>query len=82
MALMWGYASLTAKLVSSEVGVPVRWFLMLLTALTPPLFLLLTLTVPKPSPGAIPAALAVLFVVGWPLRRLMIRWLGGAPHIG
>ena len=82
MAVMWAYASLVARLVSSEVGAGVRWYLLLLMIFTPPFFLALTLTAPVLSAGVAPTILAGLFLVGWPMRRLVIRWLGGKPYVG
>lgn len=84
MAAMWGYAGLAAKLVSSEVSLRLRWFLMLLMIFTPPLFLVLTFALPgqPPPPFAIPAFLLALFLVGWRMRRWTLRRLGAAPHAG
>ena len=73
---MWGYAALIAGLVSGEVPTSQRWFFFLLILLTPPLFLLLTRAVPSATPGLIPVALTVLFVIGWRMRQWSIRRLG------
>ena len=82
MAAMWGYAALIAKAVSSEVGVGPRWFILLLIIFTPPVFLLLTMLLPNPGPGVNPVILALLFLVGWRMRRWTISRLGGKAHVG
>ncbi|HEX2816613.1 MAG TPA: TMEM175 family protein [Phenylobacterium sp.] len=82
MAAMWGYASLVARVVVSEVSVRARWFLMALMALTPPVVLSLNFALPgTPPAGVVPAVLLVLFVVGWRLRRWILRRPGG-PFVG
>jgi uncharacterized membrane protein len=82
MAALWGYAALIARLVSGEVGWRVRWFLLLLMVFTPPFFLALTIAIPSPPPGAIPLALTLLFLIGWPMRLWAVRRLGGTPYVG
>ena len=82
VALLWGYAALVAKLVSAEVGHGLRWFLLLLIVFTPPLFLLLTLGVPRAAAGVIPVSLSLLFLIGWRMRLWMVRRLGGKAHAG
>ncbi len=82
MAAMWGYAALIAKAVSSEVGVGPRWFILLLIIFTPPFFLLLTMLLPNLGPGVNPVILALLFLVGWRMRRWTISRLGGKAHVG
>ena len=82
MGMLWGYAALVAKHVPTEVGLGPRWFILLLIILTPPFFLLLTLGLPNARPGVIPLGLALLFLIGWRLRRLTIRLLGGKAHVG
>jgi uncharacterized membrane protein len=82
MAVLWGYAALVAKVVSSEVGVGLRWFFLLLIVFTPPFFLLLTLGVPRASAGVIPVSLSLLFLIGWRMRVWTIRRLGGKDHAG
>jgi uncharacterized membrane protein len=82
IAALWAYAALIADLVSREVSRRVRWFLLALMLFTPPFFLLLTLAVPAPPPGAIPLLLTALFLVGWPLRLWAVRRLGGKPYVG
>ncbi|HEY5071059.1 MAG TPA: TMEM175 family protein [Caulobacteraceae bacterium] len=82
LGVMWGYAALIAKLVSPEVGGALRWFLLLLIVLTPPLFLVLTMAIPAPPHGAIPLALVALFLIGWRMRLWTIRRLGGKPWTG
>jgi len=82
MAALWGYAALIAKLVSSEVGVGPRWFILLLIVFTPPFFLLLTMGAPNAGPGVMPVGLSLLFLIGWRLRRWTIARLGGKAHVG
>ena len=81
MALIWGYSALVANLVSSEVGRPVRWFLLLLMLFTPTFFLLLTFAIPNAKPGEIPLFLLALFLIGWRLRVWSVRRLGGKPYL-
>jgi uncharacterized membrane protein len=75
IAALWGYASLVANLVSSEVAWPLRWFYLALMVVTPPLFLLLVGALQRPPPGAVPGALVVLFLVGWRMRLWTQAWL-------
>jgi uncharacterized membrane protein len=78
LAALWGYAALIANLVSPEVGWLSRWFTFLLILLTPPLFLLLVSGLRNPPHGLVPATLASLFLVGWPMRLWVLRRLDGA----
>ena len=82
IATLWGYAALIARVVSEEVSWRVRWFLLTLMVFTPPFFLLLTLAIPSPPPGAIPLVLMGLFLAGWPMRLWAVRRLGGKPYVG
>jgi uncharacterized membrane protein len=82
MAALWGYAALIADLVSHEVNRRVRWFLLALMVVTPPLFLVLTFALPTSQPGMAQLFLASLFLIGWPLRRWAVRRLGGSPYVG
>ncbi|HUZ14229.1 MAG TPA: TMEM175 family protein [Caulobacteraceae bacterium] len=77
LAAMWGYAALIADLVSSEVKRRVRWFLLGLIGLTPPLFLALVGPLRRPPHGLIPALLALMFLVGWRLRLSVLKRLQG-----
>ncbi len=77
LASMWAYAALIAKLVSPEVTRRLRWFYLLLMLWTPGFFLVLTLTIINPRRGTVPFVLAVLFLLGWRLRLLTVRRLGG-----
>jgi hypothetical protein len=82
-AVMWGYASLAAKVVHSEVGGRARWFLLALIVATPPLVLTLNFVIPgTPPPGVVPAVLVVLFVIGWRLRLWTLKRLGAPQHVG
>ncbi len=76
MGVMWGYAALISRGVSGEVPRRVRWFLLVLMIVTPPFFLLLTLFIPDPRHGVVPLTLAVLFLIGWPMRVWTARRLG------
>jgi len=75
VGLLWGYAALIAKLVSPEVSVRQRWFMLALIVLTPPFFLGLTFAIPRPAPGEIPLFLAALFLIGWRMRLWVLRRL-------
>jgi uncharacterized membrane protein len=75
VGLLWGYAALVAKLVSPEVGVGQRWFMLALMVLTPPFFLALTFAIPRAVPGEIPLFLAALFLIGWRMRLWVLRRL-------
>jgi uncharacterized membrane protein len=72
-ALIWGYAALVADLVSPEVTRPVRWFLLVLILVTPPLFLLLVGGFQNPPSGVIPLTLVLLFVIGWRMRMWVLH---------
>jgi uncharacterized membrane protein len=83
MAAMWGYAFFAAKVVASEVGARARWFLFAVMVGSAPLILALAFALPgRPYPGEVPAALLVMFVIGWRLRRWTLRRLGANPHAG
>ncbi len=77
LSAMWAYAALIANLVSAEVGVAQRWLFFLLVLLTPPFFLGLTIMLPTPGPGVIPASLGALFLIGWRMRLWVSRRMGG-----
>ena len=77
VAATWGYAALIANLVAPEVSRAVRWFLLALIVVTPPLFLLLVAGVPGPAAGVIPLLLTLLFLVGWRMRMWVLRRLPG-----
>jgi uncharacterized membrane protein len=76
VALIWGYAALVADLVDRTVSTPARWFLLVLMLTTPPLFLALVSVLHNPPGGVVPAALVLLFLVGWRMRMWI---LGRAP---
>jgi uncharacterized membrane protein len=76
VGLLWGYAALVAKLVSPEVGVGQRWFMLALMVLTPPFFLALTFAIPRAVAGEIPLFLAALFLIGWRIRLWVLRRIG------
>lgn len=75
MAILWGYAALVADLAEPAVPRRVRWFLTLLMAITPPLFLGLIQLIPHPAPGLVPATLTALFLIGWRFRLVVLRRL-------
>lgn len=77
VAATWGYAALIANLVAPEVSPAVRWFLLALIVVTPPLFLLLLAGLRNPPSGAIPLLLALLFLIGWRMRMWVLRRLPG-----
>ena len=77
VAATWGYAALIADLVAPEVTRSVRWFLLALIVVTPPLFLLLVAGVRNPAGGVIPLLLTLLFLVGWRMRMWVLRRLPG-----
>lgn len=77
LSALWAYAALIANLVSAEVGRVQRWMFFVLVLLTPPFFLLLTITLPTPGPGVVPASLGALFLIGWRLRLWVSRRMGG-----
>jgi uncharacterized membrane protein len=77
LAALWGYAALVADLVAPEIGRPARVFIFVLILITPPLFLLLMSWLRNPPPGVVPLALAALFLVGWPMRLWVLRWMDG-----
>ncbi|MEO8926255.1 MAG: TMEM175 family protein [Caulobacteraceae bacterium] len=80
LAVFWGYAALVADLVSPEIPRRVRWFLLGLMVFTPPFFLLLVMAVPRAGPGVAPLSLAILFLIGWPVRLWVLRRLApGGP---
>lgn len=75
LAALWGYAALAVDLVSPEVSRPQRWFYFALILITPPLFLGLTSLLSNPAPGAVPAVLTALFLIGWRMRLWVLRRL-------
>jgi len=77
IAATWGYAALIAGLVTPEVTPAVRWFLLALMVVTPPLFLLLIAGVKDPPPGAVPGMLIALFLIGWRMRMWALHRLPG-----
>lgn len=80
LACLWGYAGLIGGLVQPDVIRPVRWFLLVLIVLTPPLFLFLVSGFRNPPYFVVPLALAMLFVVGWPLRLFVLHRLQAKRH--
>jgi uncharacterized membrane protein len=72
VALIWGYAALVADLVDRTVSTLARWFLLVLMLTTPPLFLLLVSVLHNPPGGVVPAALVLLFLIGWRMRMWML----------
>ncbi len=52
-----------------------RWFFFVLILVTPPLFLSLTSLLGNPAPGAVPAVLTTLFLIGWRMRLWVLRRL-------
>lgn len=83
LACFWGYAGLVAHLVHQDVIPRVRWFLLVLILLTPPLFLSLASGFVNPPYLLVPFLMALLFVVGWPLRLFVLHHLqpGRPPSI-
>ncbi len=81
MSVLWAYAALIAKAVPSEVDAKLRWFVLLLMIVTPPLFLALLLALPLHTPGMNPVSLGALFLIGWRLRIWAARRLGAKPHL-
>ena len=80
VAAVWGYAALVAKLVPPEVSPRVRWFLLALMVVTPPLFLVLVGSLRNPPNGLVPLALVALFLIGWRMRLwVLARLRDGAP---
>jgi uncharacterized membrane protein len=75
LAAMWGYAALAAGLVSAEVSRAERWFIFGLILVTPPFFLTVTALVQRPAPGEVPLVLGGLFLIGWPMRLIVLRRL-------
>jgi uncharacterized membrane protein len=76
VAVLWGYAALVAKVVSPEVTLGQRWYMLFLMVFTPPFFLTLTFAIPASAPlGVIPLFLAALFLIGWPMRLWVLRRL-------
>jgi hypothetical protein len=80
LGCLWGYAGVIGDLVQKDVIGPVRWFLLALTLLTPPLFLLLVTGFRNPPYGLVPVVLASLFLIGWPLRLLVLHRLQRNRH--
>jgi uncharacterized membrane protein len=82
VAAVWGYAALVANLVTPEVSPRVRWFLLALMVVTPPLFLVLVGGLHNPPNGLVPLALVALFLIGWRMRIwALARLHGGAPAV-
>ena len=77
---VWGYAALVAKMVSPTLNLRQRWFLLFLMVATPPFFLALTFAIPQAlaGPGVVPLFLAILFLIGWPMRLWVLRRLATA----
>ena len=75
IAVLWAYAALVANLVFSEVSLAVRWFLLALMVVTPPLFLAFTALIPDRLYWLVPLALVGLFLVGWPMRLWVLARL-------
>jgi uncharacterized membrane protein len=80
LGCLWGCAGLVANLVQKDVIRPVRWFLLALILLTPPLFLFLVSGFRNPPYGLVPLLLALLFLIGWPLRLLVLHQLQRHRH--
>jgi uncharacterized membrane protein len=78
VAVLWGYAALIAKVVSVEVSLGQRWYMLFLMVFTPPFFLALIFAIPNPPPGGVPLFLAALFLIGWPMRLWVLRRLAAA----
>jgi uncharacterized membrane protein len=72
-SLIWAYAALVADLVSHEVTRRVRWFLLVLILVTPPLFLLLVGSLQNPAAGVVPLILVALFMIGWRMRMWVLH---------
>jgi uncharacterized membrane protein len=75
LAALWAYAALVAGLVSPEVPRRVRWFLLSLIVLTPPVFLGLVMVIQNPPPGVVPLVLTALFLTGWRMRLAVLARL-------
>ncbi|HWF00849.1 MAG TPA: TMEM175 family protein [Caulobacteraceae bacterium] len=75
MSAMWAYAALIGGLAEPSVPREVRWFLLGLMAVTPPLFLGLIQMIPHPPLGFVPAALSALFLIGWRMRLWVLARL-------
>ena len=75
LAVLWAYAALIADLVSPQVPRRVRWFLLVLIVLTPPLFLGLVMLIANPPPGVVPVVLTALFLIGWRMRLWVLTRL-------
>ena len=80
LACLWGYAGLVAHLVHQDVVHRVRWFLLALILATPPLFLFLVSGIRNPPYLLVPSLLALLFLVGWPLRLFVLHRLQPGRH--
>ncbi len=80
LACLWGYAGLLAHLVQQDVIPRVRWFLLALILVTPPLFLWLVSGIRNPPYGLVPLLLALLFLAGWPLRLFVLHHLQAGRH--
>jgi uncharacterized membrane protein len=80
LACLWGYAGLIGGLVQKDVTTAVRWFLMVLMLVTPPLFLYLVSGFKNPPYFLAPLMLGLLFIVGWPLRLFVLHRLQANRH--
>jgi uncharacterized membrane protein len=83
IGMLWTYAAFVGKVVSPEVSLRQRWYMLFLVVFTPPFFLSLTFTIPQSAPyGVVPLFLAGLFLIGWPMRLWVLRRLEGPRPIG
>ena len=80
LACFWGYAALVADLVQHDVVHRVRWFLLALILVTPPLFLWLVSGIRNTPYLLVPLLLALLFLAGWPLRLFTLHHLQRGRH--
>lgn len=75
LAGLWAHAALIARIVHPALSGPLRWRILWLILLTPPLFLAVVTALPVRAPGMTPLALALLFLIGWRLRLWGLRRL-------
>ena len=80
LACFWGYAGVVGHLVQQDVMHRVRWFLLALALVTPPLFLWLVSGIANAPYGLVPLLLALLFLAGWPLRLFVLHHLQPGRH--
>ncbi|HZC17948.1 MAG TPA: TMEM175 family protein [Caulobacteraceae bacterium] len=78
VALFWGYVALVGNLVSREVSLAVRWQTFVGVLFAPPLFLGLTIGAHLP-PGAVPAVLLALFIIGAAVLNRLTRERPSSP---